>query len=281
MTEFGRLALAAALSLGFLSPAIAQHDGELSAFANRSAGLMHWADHTWVTDFQSRPTCPAPQADYWYSAGDCHPSGSDNDPQRLSSADADLGVAKCIARPNEHTFHPGPATARIVYGIDGVCHQIANRILASTGTRDEAPITVAGARGYRISRFVYGEYGTASQWARLRAECAVAAVPFPSAHADLFAMTAERGLQGKMTIIEKEQDRLRLRIAQIGRRAKSRELTSREMAGQMNEAINTSLRHLASTLGAEDFQRLFDWPAEQEIVLVNPEVAARVKYENP
>src|SRR6266542_75869 len=45
------------------------------------------------------------------------------------------------------------------YGIDGVCHQLANQVLYSTTIGGAAPLTVRNARGYMASVFVYGTYG--------------------------------------------------------------------------------------------------------------------------
>ena len=45
------------------------------------------------------------------------------------------------------------------YGVDGVCHQLANQVLYSTGIGGVRPMTVRGARGYASSIFVYGTYG--------------------------------------------------------------------------------------------------------------------------
>lgn len=55
-------------------------------------------------------------------------------------------VANCLAQLN-------PDQAGIRYGLTGVCHQMANRIL------HPANITVASCNGYSVSAFVYGDYG--------------------------------------------------------------------------------------------------------------------------
>ena len=113
MTTLRSLVGAMGLLLVFLSPLSAESDGQLHAFANPLPSLLTFADHTWVTDYPSQLSCPDPNANYWYCAGACHPSESDEAPRPLLSADADLGMAMCIAQPNERTFNPGPATARI------------------------------------------------------------------------------------------------------------------------------------------------------------------------
>lgn len=57
-------------------------------------------------------------------------------------------VADCISQPN--------SWAGIVYGVTGVCHQTANRILYPAG------VTVSKAGGYWASHLAYGTYGTTS-----------------------------------------------------------------------------------------------------------------------
>jgi hypothetical protein len=57
-------------------------------------------------------------------------------------------VADCISQPN--------SWAGIIYGVTGVCHQTANRILYP------ARVTVSNAGGYWASHLAYGIYGTTS-----------------------------------------------------------------------------------------------------------------------
>lgn len=53
--------------------------------------------------------------------------------------------ADCLSLPNSQ--------AGIIYGVTGVCHQTANRILYPSGQ------IVSSASGYRGSLFVWGTYG--------------------------------------------------------------------------------------------------------------------------
>lgn len=46
-----------------------------------------------------------------------------------------------------------PPVAGILYGVNGVCHQAANRILYPAG------VTVCKAAGYAVSSYAYGDYG--------------------------------------------------------------------------------------------------------------------------
>jgi len=90
-----------------------------------------WADHTYVT-------C---------SGGFAWPCwGRSSGGRRISSGTGSSARANCISLPN--------STAGIIYGVTGVCHQTANRILFPAGT------TVSDARGYWASVLLFGHYGT-------------------------------------------------------------------------------------------------------------------------
>jgi hypothetical protein len=272
MKKLKILIFALILSLAFISPLLAQQTGKLYSFANPVFGIVPFADHTWVTDYESRPQCPKPSENYWYSTGACHPSANDNDPRLLSAANADLDIARCIANPNERSFKPGPATAGIRYGIDGVCHQIANRILAATAINGKTPITVEGARGYKVSRFVYLEYGPSKQWKELCSKCKVPIRTAKAIKTEIRTMALKAGLRNKTDIIMEEHFKLRSRIEQIADQKSTKAFATGNTASEINDAINSSLKNLVERLGPEDFQRLFDWPAGEEIILVNPEL---------
>ncbi len=101
----------------------------LTGWAVSTAGGL--ADHTYVTSDDGR----GPWGCFGRSSGGkpiCHGTG-------------DGGVADCLSQPS--------STAGIVYGVTGVCHQAANRILLPAG------VTVSAAKGYAASHFLYGTYG--------------------------------------------------------------------------------------------------------------------------
>src|SRR5271170_126323 len=74
-------------------------------------------------------------------------------------------VADCLSKPIDNSVTP-QIYAGLRYGRTGVCHQAANRILSATGSG----ITVAAARGARLSFARWGVFGT-SPWPQ-RAACA-------------------------------------------------------------------------------------------------------------
>ncbi|MHC1743643.1 MAG: hypothetical protein AB9873_11510 [Syntrophobacteraceae bacterium] len=80
----------------------------------------------------------------------------------ICSGDGSSRQANCLSQSSSH--------AGIVYGITGVCHQTANRILFP------ARVLVSGANGYWASVAMYGTYGTTSlpsliEWDARKSRC--------------------------------------------------------------------------------------------------------------
>ena len=142
-------------------------------------------DHTWVTDYDNRvATAPATielviagRSNYWFCWGDFHSSG--HTPRAadgsLGTASASVAQAQCLCASNLNSQTGTPSCGTIEhYGIDGVCHQLANQILWASGAR-LPPLTVSKARGYALSSFFYGTYGLRrDDWSARKAQCAVA-----------------------------------------------------------------------------------------------------------
>ena len=139
-------------------------------------------DHTWVTDFDNRVTpypdinaVRAASANYWYCWGSFHrvgtpPAAPDG---FLGERGGDIAMAECLCSSNEKSAATKPSCGTIErYGIDGVCHQLANQVLWATGTPTSPPLTVSRARGYHTSTFFYGTYGQKhAAWAARIARC--------------------------------------------------------------------------------------------------------------
>jgi hypothetical protein len=125
-------------------------------------------DHTWITDYDNR-SHPYPDiaavkqagASNWYCWGSFHPTGgAPGHPDGfLASANGDKQIANCLVMTNADSRNVAAARGTIfTYGVDGVCHQLANQVLYSTAGGG-TPLTVKGARGYSVSTFLYGTYG--------------------------------------------------------------------------------------------------------------------------
>jgi len=126
-------------------------------------------DHTWVTTYDSRQhpypdiaaVKKAGEAN-WYCWGSFHRKGGTpgNADGFIGSKAGDRGIADCLVLPNADSKTNAAARGTIfTYGIDGVCHQLANQVLYATKANGSPPMTVKAARGYAISTFLYGTYG--------------------------------------------------------------------------------------------------------------------------
>jgi len=116
---------------------------------NGFAIVISWlgADHTYVTS----------------SDGYVWPCwGRSSGGRLISSGQGSSAQANCLSQSDSH--------AGIIYGVTGVCHQTANRVLWP------ARITVSKASGYWASTLLYGVYGTSTipsliEWEARKAHC--------------------------------------------------------------------------------------------------------------
>ena len=117
-------------------------------------------DHTWVTSYAPGSGTPNPATgDYWYCWGDSHERS-----RELGIGYGGRDFANLIAR--SHDPHDGVG---LKYRYDGLCHQMANRLLRFSLDGNGKPLKVSGAKGYQISVGMYGEYG--GKWIRSSPEC--------------------------------------------------------------------------------------------------------------
>ncbi len=150
----------------------------------------HW-DHTWVTSYDNRAhpyrdTAAVELAgqDYWYCWGGFYQRGGTPSP-----ADGLVGLqagrydaARCLAGSNVDCSVNFAARGTIfTYGVDGICHQLANQVLYATALGGAEPLTVSQANGYWVSCGIYGAYGLQhSAWRNKIAICATLEAPSPS-----------------------------------------------------------------------------------------------------
>lgn len=98
----------------------------------------------------------------WYCWGSFHLKGGTpgNADGFIGSKAGDRAIADCLVLTNANSNTNAAARGTIfTYGIDGVCHQLANQVLYATKANASPPMTVKAARGYAISTFLYGTYG--------------------------------------------------------------------------------------------------------------------------
>lgn len=287
---------------GAVSPTVTPAPA-LHAWANpiTIAGVQ-FADHTWVTTYDAPGQCPPP-VNYWFSWGSCHGTGPQTPAKALGTQGADLDVARCLCTPDLEDYAPtpgNPAHGGIdFYGITGVCHQLSNRILWASRSGGAAPLTVSGAMGYGVSRFLYGAYGTnAADWGARVLRCAAPAQPTPAPgtpvamamraapalgpEADFSAMLTERlGPElprGKRAQLQQIHARLLQKKALLDRAVRSGRLPPARFANGVNELVNQSLREAAEVLTPEEYERLFGIPKGMTIGIVDPTIAERSNY---
>ncbi len=262
------------------------------------AGLYGWAsfmmpfvDHAYVTSSEGHR---------WGCFGGTQGG------REICRGSGDAGAAHCISHPD--------AEAGIDYGVTGVCHQAANRILWPAG------VVVSGAGGYALSSMIYGAYGTPTEtaqqeWQDVIKRCAADQVSEqpPGVQdalrrltkkereytAALIALHTQAGRRGAADLPAQETALLiRYRLPEAdgglieavqGMREKllaqkrtldaglqGKRFDGARYAAEVNDLINKSLEECARVIGKEPFQRLFGLVPGERCEVVVPEIAAAV-----
>jgi hypothetical protein len=246
-------------------------------------------DHTWVTTYDNRQTVypdvsQVAQAgeSYFYCWGSFHPRGGTpgNATGYLGEQNGDLQLAKCLVKPNADSRTDAAGRGTIfTYGVDGVCHQLANQVLHATGIGGAKPLTVRNARGYMASTFVYGTYGLqSSAWANKLVSCGA---PSASLTAPTGAMTMP-GLPDDFEtrareVLGSEDPKLLSDLLTL--RADVHRFAAQKWPGFTSPsaaALNARNQHLieqaAKLLGPQKFTAIFGFAPDQKIDLVDPDV---------
>ena len=227
-------------------------------------------DHTWVTDFPfSNGEYPnfgdLPNgARFWFCWGDYHAEHRAGG--ALCSAVAQ-GDPDRIVRPNTPPTDP-PGTGRLpqngtidFYGVDGVCHQVSNQVLYLTGTSDDVPQRVIGARGYHLSSFFFTNYGL--NHAAWRA-CAAEYAPTVKAPDDDFVVWMDATLSD-LTLKESMEIGVIRSVAHASYQRIHGEVTQLGERGtyeRIGAITLTALVALGACLGVDRFRLLFPDLAE-------------------
>jgi hypothetical protein len=251
-------------------------------------------DHTWVTAYNNQThsyanvsQVIAANQNYWFCWGGYHAKGGIplNPTGALGKQIGALPLARCLVKPNLETRPNPPAQGTIfTYGVDGVCHQLANQVLYSTGSSSVAPLTVRKARGYASSSFLYGTYGL--QHAAWRAKiqgCGGTAHPKmqiakPTGTAfvidlpDDFERYASEILSDDPEVL---RELLNLRTEVQTYSAVSIPGYEPPDAAALNTRNQHFLNQAALLLGEEKFERLFGFKAGQTMDLVDPEMTEK------
>lgn len=240
-------------------------------------------DHTWVTAYDNRVTPYSSidavidaASDYWYSWGSFHQSGTP-----IAQGVGSLDTATYLCEPNADSREDRAATGTIfLYGVDGVCHQLANQILWSTGSATQAPKTVELARGYHISSALFGTYGlNKDDWIQRRDGAPQAAnvsltYALPIENGDDFERHARAVLAGSGSSAKlAELLAYRKKHAQYSVDAKLAE--SIPTAESINARVNAFLQGARAILGDDDFKRVFQVDPGANVQLVDPAIFAQ------
>ncbi len=248
-----------------------------SAFAVPTPDLTSPVDHTWIQT----------GADYWYCWGSRHPPG-----RLLGTRLGDEVFAACLVKPNVDSLSDSAARGTIyVYGVDGVCHQLANQVGWATSVTGVPPLVVSLANGYKASTFVYGVYGrlTAMDWAKLKAKCAPSA-PTGTPAAPTGILGGDESLNQMIDDDFPQRARAVLgdRSPKLSEIAAIRESLTKGLeslraevarsdpdafAKRANDLINEHFNRAASVLEPSEFRALFEFSPTDRITLVDPEIA--------
>jgi nucleoid DNA-binding protein len=273
---------------------------KLYAWATPVAISRSPVDHTWVTTYDNRSAAlrgvkevVAAAQSYWYCYGFFYPKGGTpaNPKGFLGEQVGDLRLAHCVAQPNSDSWKVPAARGTIfIYMRDGMCHQLANQVLYSTGIGGTRPLTVTTARGYGASAYIYGTYGLRTEeWKEKIKSCGSPTAPRrttpnpPKAKGqeslrgtemsnlpDDFETRAREVLEEKNP---KLLDDLLALCAETRRYAAKRWSTSALPSAPVINADNQRLiDRAARLLGPETFEEIFGFPSNQKIDLVDPAI---------
>lgn len=255
-------------------------------------------DHTWVTNYDNRITLHQSINDvigagdyYWYSWGSFHQNGQTPliPDGFLASGSASLAYARCLCDANlDSNSHAGARGTIFKYGVDGVCHQLTNQILWSTGnTPTTKPQTARNARGYWLSNALFGTYGVQqAAWNAKKTQCMANStstpsnIPSASQDPDDFDAHVREVLRGLATdpeindFLSKRQDFMK-RIAVI-----SNQLTL-PTAQVLNAEYNEFFKKAAQILGPANFERVFEVPPQDDLSIVDPRIYTSINNEKP
>lgn len=142
--------------------------------------ILTWFDqivrvpvHTFVVEESKIPLNLAKLDGYWYCAGDFCDVDEAGVYQHIDEADIDF--ARCLVSPNIKDDDPRRPKLVIQgeYGVNYVCHNIANRVLFSTNSKQTLGDIEIPKTGYSaVVKSALGVYGQNKvEWERRKATC--------------------------------------------------------------------------------------------------------------
>jgi hypothetical protein len=233
--------------------------------------------------------------------------GRDSGGLLVSSGKGNSSCADCLSRPIDASAVP-PVYAGLIYGINGVCHQAANRILRPAGA------TVDGVQGYGASVFLYGQYGRGAwpQWPRCVsifgisrsqgggsvalahgvAELSKRIEEIYAAHPEALNPTDQEDLEigrrellalfsarlgdgydsGKVERVLELHRRLQETRLRLGKELQSARISAEEFLLLFNQQMTLTFEKCEEILGKSDFARLFGGSPDQVRNLIQPSI---------
>jgi hypothetical protein len=249
-------------------------------------------DHTWVTTYDNRVTPHAKIEEviaagefYWYCWGSFHASGgTPNDAAGfLGQQPGKLALARCVVEPNmDSRTVPAARGTIFTYGVDGVCHQLANQVLYATGAGNAARLTVSRARGYMASVFIYKTYGQQeTAWLNQIAKCGGQ----PPGGPPMVSIAGGTPISGPPDDFEAharevlKHDDPKLLSDLLALRTDVQRFSAQRWPGVAApdaETLNVRNQHMldqaAKLLGPQKFEAIFGFPADQKVDLVDPRI---------
>jgi hypothetical protein len=162
------------------------------------------------------------------------------------------------------------------YGVDGVCHQLANQVLWATKGPVAGPLTVSNARGYHVSSFLFGTYGRQPiAWKAKQESCGPPLVT-PMSSDDEFEIHARRMLAGakaeqKLEALLELRAEALAQMAGFRTRARGKATPSAE---ELNRSYNAFLARAQELLGRSDYEKVFGVKAGEAPNIVDPTMMA-------
>lgn len=273
-----------------MTPSVSLYAWAVPAWSSESP-----VDHTWVTSYDNQVHPYNAIADvvvagqsFWYCWGAFHPQGGTpvNLTGALGQQVGNLKLAQCLVQANaESNTTPGARGTIYTYGVDGVCHQLANQVLYATSDGAVPPLTVSKARGYPLSSYIYGTYGLQqAAWSAKVAACSGTQLTARAQPGGLVMATGGEGI----ALDEFERRAAELLVTEPAKLASLLRLRGEVQrfaaqpwpgTGQPSaEALNARNQHLideaAKLLGPEHFRKLFGAEPGARVTLVDPQIAA-------
>lgn len=240
-------------------------------------GIEEHADHTYGIGFSDTG-----ERNYLWPCGGDHDG---KDAHCIATGEALEPECDCLSQRLADPLTKG--LAGIVYGVDGVCHQAANRILCTAG------LEVNGAKGYKkaggekswkhLTYYLYGRLGIkreggSKKWEEIKSGCLCKTYPYcseePGEHVEIGNAL---GLSGDhASAIGAAAEAARSDFIDTYARLSAGAISPREYADALNGRISDFVTQLRESLGEQVHQSLFGDLPDSGLVIVEPAICEAV-----